>query len=328
VLTSFLGACFIISRLYIADIDEKGNNMKIKRNKFKKEIPFHLMLLPGVILTFIFSYVPMAGMKIAFEKFIPAKGLFGDQKWIGFDNFTYLFNMPGAMAALKNTVIIAAWKIVLGLIVPIVVALLLNEVRSSKFRRTVQTAIYLPYFLSWVIFAGVLLDILSPSSGIVGQIIRFFGGKSPFFLGSNKYFKSTLILTDVWKGFGFGTIVYLAAITGIDMNLYEAATMDGAGRLQKMWHITLPGIRMIVILMTVLSLGNVLNAGFDQVQNLISPQVYESGDILDTFIYRIGMIDAQFGPATAMGVLKSVVSCVFISVSYYVSYRFFDYRIF
>lgn len=299
-----------------------------KRARRKKEMPFHIMLLPGVILTILFCYIPMAGMKIAFEKFIPAKGLFGDQKWIGLGNFTYLFNMPGAMTALRNTVIIAFWKIVLGLIVPITVAILLNEVKNMKFKKTIQTAIYLPYFLSWVIFAGVLIDILSPSSGVVNHILQFFGLDPIFFLGSNKYFQSTLIWTDVWKSFGFGTVVYLAAITGIDTSLYEAAKMDGAGRFQQMWHITLPGIRMIVILMTVLALGNVLNAGFDQVQNLISPQVYESGDIIDTFVYRIGLIDAQFGPATAMGVFKSAVSCLFISVSYYIAYKFFDYRIF
>ena len=241
----------------------------------------------------------MAGMVIAFQKFIPAKGLFGDQKWIGFDNFTYLFNMPGAMSALRNTVVIAFFKIVLGLIVPITVAILLNEVRSNKFRKTVQTAIYLPYFLSWVVLGGVMIDILSPSQGILNQVLNFFGIDSIFFLGSNKWFQPTIIMTDVWKGFGFGTVVYLAAITGIDLSLYEAATMDGANRFQKMWHVTLPGIRMIVVLMCVLSLGNVLNAGFDQVLNLYSPQVYETGDIIDTFIYRIGLIDAQFGPATA-----------------------------
>ena len=223
---------------------------------------------------------------------------------------------------------IAFFKIILGLIVPISVAILLNEVRSNKFRRTVQTAIYLPYFLSWVVLGGVMIDILSPSSGIVNQALGFLGIKPIFFLGSNKWFQPTIVMTDIWKGFGFGTVVYLAAITGIDPSLYEAATMDGAGRFQKMWHVTLPGIRMIVVLMCVLSLGNVLNAGFDQILNLYSPQVYETGDIIDTFIYRIGLIDAQFGPATAMGLFKSAVSCLFISVSYHVAYKFFDYRIF
>lgn len=299
-----------------------------RKNRLKREIPLHLMLMPGVILTLIYCYVPMLGMKIAFQKFIPAKGFFGEQKWVGLDNFTYLLHMPGAMAALRNTVVIAFFKIILGIIVPITVAILLNEVRSNKFRRTVQTAIYLPYFLSWVVLGGVMIDILSPSSGIVNQFLGLFGIEPIFFLGSNKWFQPTIIATDIWKGFGFGTVVYLAAITGIDPSLYEAATMDGANRFQKMWHVTLPGIRMIVVLMCVLALGNVLNAGFDQILNLYSPQVYETGDIIDTFIYRIGLIDAQFGPATAMGLFKSAVSCLFISVSYYIAYKFFDYRIF
>lgn len=294
----------------------------------KRQIPFHIMLLPGVIFTFIFSYIPMVGMKMAFEKFIPAKGLFGDQEWIGLENFEYLFAMPGAIQALRNTVVIAFWKIVLGLIVPIVVAIMLNEVRSSKFRRTIQTIIYMPYFLSWIVFSGVLIDILSPSTGVVNQMLNAVGIKSIFFLGSNDYFQPTVIWTDVLKNFGFNSIVYLAAITGIDLSLYEAATMDGASRFQKIRYITLPGIRMIVILMTVLALGNVLNAGFDQIQNLMSPQVYETGDIVDTFIYRIGLIDAQYGTATAMGLLKSVVSFVFISTAYFIAGKFFDYQIF
>lgn len=302
--------------------------LKQKFRRFKKDIPFHLMLLPGIIITFIFSYIPMAGMVIAFQKFIPARGLFGDQKWIGLGNFEYLLNMPGAMKALRNTIQIATSKIVLTLLVPITVAILLNEVRSSKFRRIVQTAIYLPYFISWVIFAGIMIDILSPSTGIVNQFLGFFGIDPIFFLGSNSYFQGTIIWTDIWKGFGFGTVIYLAAITGIDPGLYEAATMDGANRFRKIWHITLPGMRMIIVLMAVLALGNILNAGFDQVHNLLSPQVYETGDIIDTFIYRIGMIDAQFGPATAMGVFKSLVSFTFISISYFISYKFFDYRIF
>ena len=294
----------------------------------KRQIPFHIMLLPGVIFTFIFSYIPMVGMKMAFEKFIPAKGLFGDQEWIGLENFEYLFAMPGAIQALRNTVVIAFWKIVLGLIVPIVVAIMLNEVRSSKFRRTIQTIIYMPYFLSWIVFSGVLIDILSPSTGVVNQMLNAVGIKSIFFLGSNDYLQPTVIWTDVLKNFGFNSIVYLAAITGIDLSLYEAATMDGASRFQKIRYITLPGIRMIVILMTVLALGNVLNAGFDQIQNLMSPQVYETGDIVDTFIYRIGLIDAQYGTATAMGLLKSVVSFVFISTAYFIADKFFDYQIF
>lgn len=301
---------------------------KRKRPWLRKEMPFHLMLLPSVLLLFIYMYVPMGGLIIAFQKFIPAKGLFGDQKWIGLDNFIYLYHLPGAMNALRNTVIIAFCKIVLHLAIPIGVSLLLNEVKSARFRRVTQTVIYLPHFLSWIILSGILIDLLSPSGGLLNRALMALGLDPVFFLGSNQYFRGTLIVSDVWKEFGFGTIVYLAAITGIDPALYEAATIDGANRWQRMRHVTLPNMRMIIVLMMVLSLGNVLNAGFDQVYNLYSLQVYETGDIIDTFIYRIGLIDAQFGVATAMGMFKSVVSTLFISASYYCAYRFADYRIF
>ncbi len=299
-----------------------------RNGRLKRELPFHLMLLPGVIVVFIYMYIPLSGLIIAFQKFIPAKGLFGNQKWIGWDNFIYLYQLPGAISALRNTVIIAFFKMILHLIIPITVSILLNEIRSSAFRRTAQTLIYLPHFLSWIILGGILIDILSPNGGFVNRILGLFGVQPIFFLGSNDYFRFTLIATDVWKEFGFNTIVYLAAITNIDPNQYEAATIDGANRFQKMIYITLPNMRMIIVLMMVLSLGNVLNAGFDQVFNLYSKQVYSTGDILDTFIYRIGLIDAQFGVATAMGMFKSVISTLFISVSYYCAYRFADYRIF
>lgn len=299
-----------------------------KKKWLRKELPFHLLLLPSVILVFIYMYVPMGGLIIAFQKFIPAKGLFGDQKWIGLDNFVYLYNLPGAATALRNTIVIALWKIVLHLAIPIAVSILLNELRSAWFRRTCQTLIYLPHFLSWIIFGGILIDILSPSSGLVNMLLRALGIQPIFFLGSNDWFQFTVIFTDVWKEFGFGTIVYLAAITNIDPNQYEAATIDGANRFQRIIHVTIPNMRMIIVLMMVLSLGNVLNAGFDQVYNLYSPQVYQTGDILDTFIYRIGLLDAQFGVATAMGMFKSLVSTLFISVSYFCAYKFADYRIF
>ncbi|MBQ3705290.1 MAG: sugar ABC transporter permease [Clostridia bacterium] len=299
-----------------------------RRGALKRELPFHLMLLPGVILVFIYMYVPLSGLIIAFQKFIPAKGLFGNQKWIGWDNFIYLYHLPGAISALRNTIIIAFWKILLHLVIPITVSILLNEVQNAAFRRTAQTLVYLPHFLSWIILGGILIDILSPNGGFVNKILGLFGVKPIFFLGSNDHFRFTLIATDVWKEFGFNTIVYLAAITNIDPNQYEAATIDGANRFQRMIYITLPNMRMIIVLMMVLSLGNVLNAGFDQVFNLYSKQVYSTGDILDTFIYRIGLLDAQFGVATAMGMFKSVVSTLFISVSYYCAYRFADYRIF
>jgi len=294
----------------------------------RKQIPFYLMVLPAMILVFIYSYIPMIGIKIAFQRFIPAKGLFGPQEWIGLGNFTYILSLPDTFKVLRNTVFIAGMKIVGGLIVPLIFALLLNEIRREWFKRSAQTIIYLPYFLSWVIFAGILIDVLSPSEGIVNGFLRLIGAKSVYFLGDPKWFPYTMVLTDLWKNFGFSTIIYLAALTNISPTLYEAAAIDGANRWQQTWYVTLPGIRPIIVLLATLSLGNVLNAGFEQIFNLYSPQVYETGDIIDTLVYRIGLIQAQYGLATAIGLFKSIVSFIFISLSYYLAYRFADYRIF
>jgi len=296
--------------------------------KRRRQLPLHLMLIPGIILVFIFNYIPLGGLTIAFQRFVPAKGMFGPQKWVGFENFDYIFAMPNTMNVLRNTVVISVWKIVLGLLIPITVALMLNEITNRKFKRTVQTVIYFPYFLSWIVFAAIISDLLSPSSGVVNHFIEMLGGKPIYFLGDNKYFQQTIIWTDVWKGFGYGTVVYMAAITGIDPTLYEAAAIDGAGRWKQTVHITLPGMQMIIILMMVLSLGNVLNAGFDQVYNLYSAAVYKSGDIIDTMVYRLGLESAKYGPSAAMGLFKSVISTVLISASYAIAYKCFNYQLF
>lgn len=296
--------------------------------KLKREIPLHLMILPGFILLVLFSYLPMAGIVIAFQKFIPAKGIFGAQKWIGLANFDYVFHLPSFISVIRNTVVISFFKIALGLLIPIAFAILINEIQNAKLKGIIQTSIYLPHFLSWVVLGGILIDILSPSEGLVNAAIKAMGMQPVFFLGDNKWFPSTLIVTETWKEFGYGTIVYLAAISGIDPCLYEAAQIDGANRWKQTVHVTLPGMRMVIVLLMVLSLGNLLNAGFDQVFNLYSPPVYESGDIIDTFVYRIGLLDAQFGVATAVGLFKSLISLAFVSSAYYLARRFADYRIF
>lgn len=298
------------------------------KSKLRKEMPLHLMILPGLLFILVFAYVPMGGIVIAFQKFIPAKGLFGDQQWIGLDNFKYLMKLPNFKTALWNTISIAFMKIVLGLIIPIIVSILINEIRTTTMKRSIQTAIYLPHFLSWVVLGGIFIDILSPSDGLVNRVIQLLGAEPIFFLGDNRWFQATMIITETWKEFGYGTIVYLAAITGIDPNLYEAAQIDGANRWKRTLHITLPGMKMVIVLLMVLSLGNILNAGFDQIFNMYSPPVYTSGDILDTFVYRIGMLESQFGVATAVGLFKSLISFVFISVSYFFAYKFANYRLF
>jgi putative aldouronate transport system permease protein len=215
-----------------------------------------------------------------------------------------------------------------NLIIPIVVALLLNEIGKSFIKRGVQTLVYLPHFLSWVILAGILKDILSPSEGIVNQMIAFLGFEPIYFLGDNRWFRFTLIVSDIWKEFGFNTVVYMAALTGISPSLYEAAVVDGASRWKQTLHITLPGMAPIIILLATLSLGNVLNAGFDQIFNLYTPVTYETGDVLDTLVYRIGVVDAQYSVSAAVGLFKSVISLFLISVSYWLAYRVANYRIF
>ncbi|SEM68558.1 carbohydrate ABC transporter membrane protein 1, CUT1 family [Paenibacillus sp. cl141a] len=291
-------------------------------------MPLHVMILPGFLFLLVFNYLPIGGIIIAFQKFIPAKGLFGDQDWIGLRNFEYVMNLPSFDNIMWNTFYIAMMKVILGLLVPIVIAILLNEVRHMALKRGVQTAIYLPHFLSWVVLGGIFIEILSPNDGLVNRALQSFGIEPIFFLGDNRWFPNTMILTDVWKEFGYGTIIYLAALTSINPNLYEAAQIDGASRWRQTLHVTLPGMQMVIVLLMVLNLGNLLNAGFDQIFNMYSPMVYESGDILDTFVYRIGLLDAQFGVATAVGLFKSVIALVLVSASYYIAYKVADYRIF
>ena len=294
-----------------------------RKNKWLKNGNWvlYLMLVPALILVLIFAYIPMYGVVIAFQNFNPALGLFGNQEWCGWDNFKALFDLPNTWHVIWNTIYLASMKMILGMIAAVVVSLLINEVKRNWYKRYVQTLIYLPNFLSWVILSGIFIR-------IVNNVIVALGGEKIFFLGDNKWFPRILIATDVWKNFGFGTIVYLASISSIDPQLYEAADIDGANRLQKMWFITLPGMKMIIVLMTILNLGNVLNAGFDQVFNMYSSIVMESGDILDTFVYRLGIGEAQYSIATAAGLFKSAVSLLLISVSYFGAYKFANYRIF
>ena len=214
-----------------------------------------------------------------------------------------------------------------GLVVPVTFALLLNEVRNTAYKRVAQTVVYLPHFISWVLMSGIIIDFLS-ATGAMNQLLGLFGMEPVLFLLDNKLFKPVLIVTDIWKSFGWGTIIYMAALTGVDPNLYEAAAIDGAGRWKQTLHVTFPGILSTVVLKMTLSLGDVLNAGFDQVYNLMSPVTMQSGDILDTLIYRLGMENANFGLSTAVGLFKSLVGAVFIIVSYKLAHRLTGYKIF
>lgn len=294
---------------------------------FIKELPFHLMLLPAVVITVVFKYIPFAGITMAFEDYTPLKKLF-DQTWVGLDNYRYLFSLPGFLSVIWNTVFIAVMKLAGNLVFPVLVALLLNEIQAKHFKKTAQTVLYLPHFISWAALAGIFIDILSPSGGIVNQFLGIFGIDPVFFLGKSNLFPYTMAVTDVWKELGWGTIVYLAAITGIDPTYYEAAKMDGAGRFKQTLYVTIPSILPIILLMMVLSIGNVLQAGFEQVYNLYSPQVYSTGDIIDTYVFRIGVIEAKFDLATAVGLFKSAISFVLILIGYKAADKLAGYKVF
>lgn len=287
---------------------------------------YWLMVLPGLLLLLAFTFVPLAYSAIAFQKFNPALGLQGSP-WVGLDNLLYMFGLRDARQVLANTVFIAAMKIGLVLLTAVSFALLLNEVRFLRVRRAIQTMVYLPHFLSWVILAGILRTILA-RDGLVNDLLGYFGVAPVYFLGQPAVFPWVIVLSDVWKEFGFEAIVYLAALTGIDPTLYEVAELDGATRLQKMRYVSLPAIAPVIVLVGCLSIGNVLNAGFDQIFNLYSPIVYSSGDILDTYVYRIGLIQGQYSLGTAVGLFKTVVALGLIGISYWAASRYANYRIF
>ena len=306
----------------------------MKKNTLKKNLatewPLHLFLLPAVILLLIFSYFPMVGILIAFQDYVPSKGwdLFFRSEWVGLDNFKYIMSMPGFWTAMRNTLIIAIQKIAVNIIVPLIVALLLNEVKNRVFKKSVQTIIYIPYFFSWVILGGILMSILSPTTGVVNQIIQALGMKKINFLGNLNTIQPVFITTHIWKEVGYNTVIFLAALTSIDPALYEAASVDGAGYYKQMTQITLPSLVPMILLVTILGMGNILNAGFDQVFNLYAPVVYEKADIIDTFVYRVGMDQLQYSVSTAINLFKSVISLILITSSFKLAKKYAGYKIF
>lgn len=296
------------------------------QERFRKEWLFLLMMLPGLILTAIFSYGPMYGIIMAFQDYNPGLG-YGGSPWVGMANFKLIFSQPAFLLTIRNTFFISFMKILFSTTASVVFALQLNEIRQNGPKRVFQTIVYIPNFISWVIMAGILTDLLG-TNGIINEVVKGLGGKPVQFLSNRSVFPWTLIFTDMWKTFGFGTVVYLATMTSIDPEMYESAVIDGAGRWRQTWSITLPMLIPIIILMTVLALGNVLSAGFDQVYNLYSPSVFPTGDIIDTYVYRAGLQSGKYAIGTAVGLFKSLVSSVLISTSLFVAYKFAGYKVF
>lgn len=294
---------------------------------WRKTWVFHVLLLPALALCIVFQYIPLFGAVIAFQDYEPWLGIKGSP-WVGFEHFQYLFTYPDGKQIIWNTLIISAFKLIVNLFIPIVFALLLNEVRKTYFKRAIQTLVYLPHFLSWVILGGILIDILSTEGGIINRLLNSFGIQSIFFLGNGNWFRFTVILSDVWKEFGFAAIIFLATLVGINPALYEAAEIDGASRWQQVRLISIPLIMPIVIVVATLSLGRILDAGFDQILNLYNPLVYSHGDIIDTFVYREGLNNGQFSFGTAVGLFKSAIGFILIVISYRMAAKFANYRIF
>ena len=292
--------------------------------KFLKH--YYLMLIPAFLWLIFFSIVPMFGIVMAFQDYNPGLGMLRSP-FVGLENFEYMLQISDVRQAILNTVIIAVGKIIGNIAVPLIFAILLNELCFKKLQRPIQTIVYMPYFLSWVILAKIVLNIFG-YTGPINQIMEIFGKEPVNFFGEPSFFRPLVIATDVWKGFGYNTVVYLAAILGIDPTLYEAAAADGAGRFKRIWHITLPGIRMTVALLAILSLGNILNAGFDQIYNLYNPLVYSTGDIIDTWVYRYGLQNLQFSLATAVGLFKSVISVILIALGYWMADKFTGYKLY
>ncbi|SDE55418.1 putative aldouronate transport system permease protein [Paenibacillus sp. UNCCL117] len=287
----------------------------VKKESFLKYVVknkwLYIFLIPGLLYFLIFKYVPMFGIVIAFKDLSIAKGIWGSE-WIGFSNFETLFSSSHFLRVLRNSLLLSAYQIIFGFPAPVILALMLNEVRIMAFKRVTQTILYLPHFISWVVLAGIVINFLSPTAGIVNQIVTAFGHEPIKFLQEPQYFRSIIVSAEIWKGVGWGTIIYLAAMTGIDPTLYESAKIDGASRMQRIFYITIPGIATTVIIMLLLNLGNILDNGFEQVFLLYNPVTYETGDIFETYTYRIGLQDGRLSYATAVGLFKSVVGFMLI----------------
>ncbi|MNO28211.1 putative multiple-sugar transport system permease YteP [compost metagenome] len=279
---------------------------------------YYVLLIPGLLFLLLFKYTPLYGVLIAFQDFNIFDGIRGSE-WVGLEQFHKLVQSEEFGQVFMNTLLISVYKIVLLFPVPILIALVLNEVRLMFFKRTIQTIIYLPHFLSWVIISGLFVTILSTSGGLVNNIIQWFGGEPVSFFVSNQYFRSLVVFTAGWKEVGWNAIVFIAAIAGIDQEQYEAASIDGAGRIRRMLHISLPGILPTVVLMFILRLGSVLDAGTEQILTMYNPVVYETADVIGTFVYRIGLGKMDYSFSTAVGLFNSVVGFILIVSGNYIS---------
>ena len=308
------------------DIQIRDNLRREWWSRVRRMRLLYLSLLPALLLLVVFNYVPIYGIVIAFKNFQASRGILGSP-WNNFENFEVLFGSFQFQRVMRNTVIISVQRIVFGFPAPILLALIINEFANSWWKKGIQSITYLPHFISWVVMAGILVEILSPQRGIIGYLYTALGRDAPLLLTNQDVFRPILIATDVWKEVGWGSVIYLAAISSIDPTMYDVARIDGAGRIRQATAITLPSLLPVITILFILRLSGILNAGFDQIFNLYNELVYEVADIIDTYMYRVGILSQEFEFATAAGLFKNVVGVALIVLVNAVIRRFSDHGI-
>jgi putative aldouronate transport system permease protein len=286
----------------------------------KRNWSLYLLVLPVVVFYALFCYKPMYGALIAFKDFSPSRG-FADSEWVGFEHFVRFFNSPYFIRLLRNTFLISFYNLLFGFPAPIILALLLNEVRNQVFKRTIQTISYLPHFISIIVVAGMLVN-FSMSRGIFNDMIVFFGGTRSGLLANPALYRGIYVASDIWQGVGWGTIIYLSALSAIDMQLYEAAMLDGAGRIRQLFHITLPCISPTIIILLILRIGSLLSVGYEKTILLYNPATYETADVISSYVYRAGILEQNWSYSTAIGLFNSVINFTLLFIANGLSRRF------
>lgn len=306
-----------------AAVKKKKTGFVANLIKYKED---YLMLVPGLLFFLVFCYGPMYGLIIAFQDYYPLKGIDGSA-FVGLKHFKALLTNPFFMSVLRNTLVISLYKLLVCFPAPIFLCIVLNEIKCMKFKKLAQSVSYLPHFISWVVVSGIIIEFLSPSRGPVNILLQNLGLEPIFFVAEAKYFRGVLVISDLWKSIGWGSIVYLAAVTSIDPSLYEAAEMDGAGRIRKIIHITLPSLLPIVTVMLIMQSGKILNDSFEQVYNFLTPSTYEVGDVISTFVYRMGIQKMQYSFTTAVDLFKNIISFGLVMLTNYVARKTNDYAL-
>ena len=315
-----------LSQSIVTERREKKSKIVVTLKQYIKYKYLTVLLLPSIAWFIVFKYIPIYGLQIAFKRFMILKGIWGSP-WVGFDNFEMVFNLPGFWAAVRNTIIISSLNFIFGFPMPIILALLINEIRTPWYKRTAQSLSYLPHFISWVILAGLFKQFLSPSIGPINQLLKAVGMEPIYFLADPKWFRWVLVITSIWKGVGWGSIVYLAAISNIDPTMYEAAIIDGAGKFKQIRYITIPSLAPVITIMLILNAGNLINDNFDQIFNLINGAVYNVANVIGILTYEMGLKNLRYAEATAVGLFRNLISLGLVVTANFLAKKVNEYGI-